>query len=140
MTLLGALVDRLTSNGHGLEDNVARSALTKTLHTLFDEHGVTDGGLAALREMSVEDAQNVISECIARYIDERVLHVLGDGLQSLPVVEILLREAEVKDYIRNRLRMDLRDIDILRLDWGSAEATALIERIFTEAHRLLQHS
>ena len=49
-TLLGALVDRLSSTRHGLEDNVARSAMTKTLHALFEERGVADGGLEALRE------------------------------------------------------------------------------------------
>lgn len=138
MTLLGALVDRLASKGHSLEANVARSAMTKTLHALFEDRGVTDGGLAALDSMSQEDAKLVIGEYVARYIDERLLQVLGDGLQALPVDEIVQREENVWDYIRNRVTLDLSDLDVLNLDWAGTQAEALVEQIFTDAHHLIE--
>jgi hypothetical protein len=136
-TLLAALVDRLAANGHGLEAEVARSALAKTLHRLFEERAVATDGIAALAEMSADDVRAVIEEYVAEYIDERLIQVIGEGLQDLPTDEIVLREQEVLDYVRNTVRLDLRDVDVLRLDWTSTKAAALIDRIFTEAHRLI---
>jgi len=136
-TLLAALVDRLTSNGHGLEANVARSAMAKTLHRLFEERGVSADGIGALAEMSKDDVRLVVEEYVAQYVDERLIQVIGDGLQDLPMDEVVLREKDVWDYVRNAVRLDFRDIDVLTLDWKSARAASLIERIFTEAHRLI---
>lgn len=137
MTLLGALVDRLASRSHGLEDNVARSAMTKTLHALFEARGVADGGIEALKAVSVEDAKLVIQDYVARYIDERLLQVMGDGLQEFPMDELVLREHEIWDYIRNRVILDLRKVDVLKIDWASPEAAALVDKVFTDAHRVL---
>jgi hypothetical protein len=136
-TLLAVLVDRLASNGHGLEANVARSALAKTLHRLFEERGVAAEGIGALAEMSADDVRLVIEEYVAQYIDERLVQVIGDGLEDLPMDEVVLREQEVWDYVRNAVRLDLHDVDVLGLDWASAQAASLIDRIFTEAHRLI---
>lgn len=136
-TLLAALVDRLASNGHGLEANVARSALAKTLHRLFEERDVAEEGIGALAEMSADEVRAVIEEYVAQYIDERLIQVIGDGLQDLPMDEVVLREQEVWDYVRNTVRLDLRDVDVLGLDWTSAKAASLIDRVFTEAHRLI---
>ena len=139
-TLLGALVDRLSSTAHGLEDNVARSAMTKTLYALFEERGVAVGGLDALRELSADDVRLVVEEYVARYIDERLIQVMGDGLQALPMDEVVLRENEVWDYVRNAVHLDLQGVDVLTLDWASPQAVSLVERIFTEAHRLLENT
>jgi hypothetical protein len=136
-TLLAALVDRLASNGNGLEANVARSALAKTLHRLFEERAVATEGISALAEMSADEVCSVIEEFVAQYIDERLIQVIGDGLQDLPMDEVVLREQEVWDYVRNTVRLDLHDVDVLGLDWTSAQAASLIDRIFTEAHRLI---
>lgn len=136
-TLLSALVDRLASNGNGLEANVARSALAKTLHRLFEERAVAAEGIDALAEMSADDVRAVIEEYVAQYIDERLIQVIGDGLQDLPMDEVVLREQEVWDYVRNTVSLDLRDVDVLKLDWTSGEAASMIDRIFTEAHRLI---
>jgi len=134
---LGALVDKLSSSGHSLEDSVARSAMTKTLHALFEERGVAAEGLDALREMSKDDVRLVIEEYVARYIHERLIQVIGDGLQDLPMDEVVLRENEVWDYVRNAVRLDFKNVDVLALNWKSPQAVTLVERIFTEAHRLL---
>lgn len=139
-TLLGVLVDRLAPTHQGLEDNVARSAMTKTLHTLFEERGVSDGGLAALGAPTADDIPLIVEEYVARYIDERLIQVMGDGLQALSMDEIVLREKEVWDFIRNTVRLDLQGVNVLKLDWSSREAAVLIDRIFTEAHHLLERS
>jgi hypothetical protein len=136
-SLLGALVDSLSAKDHGLEENVARSAMTKTLNALFEEHGVADDGLAALGMLSAEDVRLVIEEYVAQYIEERLIQVMGDGLQALPMDELVLRESEVWDYVRNTVHLDLKSVDVQKLDWAGPQAAALVERIFTEAHRLL---
>lgn len=136
--LLAAIVDRIAPEGGRLEQAAARAALTETLSEVLREKGVADEGIEALQGLTRDDATSILERFVARYIDQRLIQVLAKTLENLPNVEVIQREKEVWEYVKNTVRLDLASLDVLRVDWNGIEGKIIIERIFTEAYKLLE--
>lgn len=136
--LLAAVVDRLAPEGGRLEQATARAALTETLSEVLRGKGIADDGILALQGLTRDDAISILEQFIARYIDQRLIQVLAKTLENRPPADVIQREKDVWEYVKNAVHLDLASLDVLRVDWGGPEGKVIIERIFAEAYKLLE--
>jgi hypothetical protein len=137
---LVALVEALAPGAGTAEEAAAHAAIAEALTDLFERFGVEESGLGALDRMSPETIGEVLQVYVAAYIDTRLMHVLGNRVETGAVspADAAARELEAKDYVAERVRLDFGDTDLSRVDWRGPQADSLIERIFQEAYVLLE--
>ena len=137
---LVALVGALAPGAGTVEEAAAHAAIAEALTDLFERFGVEESGLGALDHMTPEIIGEVLQVYVAAYIDTRLMHVLGNRVETGAVspADAVARELEVKDYVAERVRLDFGDADLSLVDWRGPQADVLIERIFEEAYALLE--
>ncbi len=141
--LLAELVDVIAPDGASNEETAARAAATETLETLFKQYDVAEQGLEGLDQLNRESIGEVIEQYVSTYIYTRLMEVLGSRLENNPnvsVQEVCRMERDIEGYIRESIKLELSERDILRVDWSSQEGHTFIEEIFTEGYELLEKS
>lgn len=138
--VLAAVTNAIAPRGATLEDAAARHAIADTLAGLWDAQGVTDGGIDRLQAMRPDDVRGAITESVSAYIFYRWVLELGRAIERSAVStnEALTMEREMRQYIRDTLKLDLAGTDVLRVDWAGAEGQRLVEKVFTEAYVLIE--
>lgn len=138
--VLAAVTNAIAPRGATLEDAAARQAIADTLAGLWDAQGVTDGGIDRLQAMTPDDVRGAITESVSAYIFYRWVLELGRAIERRAVStnEALTMEREMRQYIRDTLKLDLAGTDVLRVDWAGAEGQHLVEKVFTEAYDLIE--
>lgn len=139
--LLAELVDAIAPDGASNEEAVARVAATDTLEALFEQYEVAEQGLEGLDQLSRESIGEVIEQYVSTYIYTRLMEVLASRLESNPTVsvqEVCRMERDIEGYIRESIKLELSERDILRIDWSSQEGYTFVEEIFTEGYELLE--
>ena len=66
-------------------------------------------------------------------------HEVKRRLMTTEQAEALRLEREVRQYVRDIVQLDIRDDQLLSLDFRRAEGQALITRLFEEAYDLLEN-
>lgn len=137
---LVALIEALAPGAGSPEEAAAHAALAQTLADLFERFGVEDTGLDALNQMTTETIGEVLQAYVITYIDKRLMHVLGNRVETgaVSASDAATRELEVRDYVTERVRLDFGDRDLSRVDWRGEQADAMVARIFEEAYTLLE--
>ena len=139
--LLAELVDAIAPEGASNEEAVARAAVTETLKALFKQYEVAEQGLEGLDQLSRESIGEVIEQYVSTYIYTRLMEVLGSRLENNPnvsVQEVCRIERDIEGYIRESIKLELSERDILRVDWSGQEGQTFVEEIFTEGYELLE--
>jgi hypothetical protein len=143
-TLLEALVNALAPTGVGIEEEVARRAMAETLDDLL-ERCVNADGVVDLDRLSENLSFDILVDYLAHYIDVRLMQALSDRneVKSSGSVDAIATEADVRQYIRDTVKCDLDSAtedgrSIANIDWSGPEGRAFIDRIFIQAHSLLQ--
>jgi hypothetical protein len=122
------------------EEAAAHAAVADTAAFLFDECGVEDTGLEALEALDARMIGRALEHYVASFINTRLMHVLGSRIEAeaqSPEQAVAL-EAEVKDYVRERVRLDFAGRDLMQIDWEAPESQREVEDIFEEAYGLLE--
>lgn len=138
-TVFAAIVDALAPEGADLEQMAAREAVNETLAELFEQYVAPDGSVAALESMTPDAIRSAVERSVAASIYHRWLGDLEKQLEEKAVTaaEAVRLERDVAAYIRETVKLDLRDRDPLKLGWGTAEGAAFMETIYRDAYAIL---
>jgi hypothetical protein len=138
--VLAAVTNTIAPRGATLEDAAARQAIADTLAALWDAQGVTDGGIDRLQSMTPDDVRGAIIESVSAYIFYRWVLELGRAIErrAVSMNEAITMEREMRQYIRDTLKLDIAKTDVLHVDWGGTEGQRIVEKVFTEAYDLIE--
>jgi hypothetical protein len=138
-TVFAAIVDAIAPEGADIEQAAARDAVNETLAGLFEEYVGPAGDIAALEAMTPEAINGAIEASVAASVFHRWLGDLERQLEfkAVSAAEAVRLERDMGAYIRESVKLDLRDLDPLRMDWGRGAGAALMERIYQEAYSIL---
>lgn len=139
-TVLASLVDALAGPGNTREDAIARAAMTEVLGELFERLAETPEGLAELDRLDRQGVTELMAMFTVEYVYLRMLEEIGDRIAAgATTPEVAQRlEIQIKDYIKEMLEMELRNIDPMSIDWGGPDGQAFRQRIFESAYALLE--
>jgi hypothetical protein len=77
---------------------------------------------------------------VAAYIFVRWTLELGLAVErkAVSVHEAVAMEGEMRQYIRDALKLDLSATDVLAVDWNGAEGQRIVARVYQEAYTLIE--
>jgi hypothetical protein len=137
--VLAAFIDMIAPEGSLREEAVARAAIIETCTELFDQYDVTVGGIDALDTMDVEGMKAIVALSITNYVNVRLQEELVNRIErsTLNEEEANVLMLEIKHFIAGVVRLDLREIDVLALDWNGPEGHRVVERIYETGYEML---
>lgn len=138
--LLNELVDRLAPDGALLDDAAARQAAILTWEEVFERLDVAGAGFAALDRIDRAMMEDIVRGFVTHYVAERFLQELGDcidrGAISAAAANDLYRE--VRDFIRETVRLDFGGVDLVATDWDGDAAQTRVEGVFAAAYGFIE--
>ncbi len=137
--VLAAFIDMIAPNGELREEAIARAAMIETCTAIFDRYDVADGGIDALDAMDADGMQAIVALSITNYVNVRLQEELVNRIErgALNEEDANALMLEIKDFIAGVVRLDLREIDVLALDWDGPEGYRVVERIYETGYEML---
>jgi hypothetical protein len=138
--VMAAITNALAPRGATLADAAARQAIADTLAGIWEARGVADGGLDRLQAMTADDVRGAITESVSSYIFYQWVLELGRAIERRAVStnQAITMEREMRQYIHDTLRLDLRGTDVLIVDWSGAQGQAIITKVYADAFALIE--
>ena len=138
-TMITALANVLAPEGNTIEEAAARRAIDDSLLHLYESLELNDGSLDAIESMDEAMVQETLQVSVESYIFHRWLQDLGDRIEKKAVSpkEAVRLEREICQYVREAVKTDFGEIDMLSIDWKSFETQQMIDGIYREAYELL---
>jgi hypothetical protein len=139
---LAAMLNAIAPAGATADDITARRADADALAVLFQRFKAQEGGLAKLNAMDAGAVKDVIQVSVASYIYHRWLLDLGKRVEERAVSpkQAVKLEREVKEHVKNLVKINLHGRDVLKIDWHGAEGRQFTQQIYEEAYELLGRS
>lgn len=141
--ILADLLEAMAPVGPGLEDSIARMAMSKTLEELLEKALLADD-LASLDDMSEADAIGALERFLSHYISTQLMQRLSDRIEanSPNAARAHAIERDIKFYIADLVKIDVTALNslpggVLAVDWSGAEGRAFVDRIFVDAYALV---
>jgi hypothetical protein len=135
--VLNALIDRIAGTGETEEAVAARSAVLDVLAELIPD--TDDPDEVGEVRLGPEEVRDAILRFLARYVYNRVGEILEQRLARLEDDALIqTRDREMRAYIDSLVRLRLRDLDPLSVDWSAGEGRRVIESILESTFALAQ--
>lgn len=140
IAVFAEIANRLAPSGATLEEAAARRAVDDALYALYKKFDLGTADISSLNNMDADTIRDAVEASVSAYIYHRWLQELGDRIEENAITtdEAVRLEKEVRDYVEHTVRLDLRDVDVLRLNWEGPEGSRIVERIYREAYGLLE--
>ncbi|RUL87987.1 Qat anti-phage system associated protein QatB [Tautonia sociabilis] len=140
--VFAAIANAIAPDGATLESAAARAAIDEALAHLYERYVTPEGDAGTLDSMDADAVRDSIRISIESYVYTRWLEELSQRIEvrAVSAAEALRLEREVKDYVRETVRLDLGSVDVLRIDWAGSEGRGIIDRLYREAYDLLEAS
>lgn len=139
-TVISAVVLTVAPSGNGTEETAARAAVGDVMAWLYDEYISEPGAIAALEQMRENDLRAAIERSVWAYVYQRWLQELGLSIEKGAVSpEAAVRlEQTIKEYVRDCVRLDFQEMDVLAIDWEGEAGEQIVAELFCEAYELLE--
>lgn len=139
--VVSAILNLISPAGNTTDEAIARQAELDTMGDLYTRFEL-DGGIENLNRMTEADVKDTLVLSVTNHIFQRFVHLVERGLQdgNVSPEQAVRAESDARQYIREKVRVDFGDRDVLRMDWKSPEAMTMIEQIFTQAHIILEEA
>lgn len=126
--------------GASREGDIARRAINDALEALYEQYFLEDGDITKLDQMSPEEIKSTFETVVSAYIYNRWLGELELVIEKkvVSVQEAVRLERDMKQYVRECVRLDLKNVDLLTMNWNDPLGQEFVERIFIEAYSLLE--
>jgi len=138
--VMAALTDALAPDGATLEEAAARSAVAETLAILYEQRGLEENGLDALASMTPDDIRLTVIDLVGSFVFHRWTQDLGVAIErkAVSAAQAVGIEREMRQYIREALKLDLKGRDVMKIDWPGPEGRLIVQAIFAEAYGFLE--
>jgi hypothetical protein len=139
-TVFAAFLNALAPSGATLEGAAARKSIDEALWNLHDRYELEAGDLGKLDRMDQATVKEVLEVSVVAYVYGRWLQELGEILEkrAMSDVELVGLENQVKEYVKDTVKLDLAKVDVLGIDWAGAEGRQLVQNIYQEAYSFLE--
>ncbi|KYF76577.1 hypothetical protein BE11_47615 [Sorangium cellulosum] len=137
--VFAAITNALAPAGASTEEAAARHATAAVVEELYERFSVETNGLERLNAMNADDVRDAIESSIAKYIYFRWLGELCQRVEDKSVsgAQAERLEREMKAYVRDIVRLDLKAVDVLKLDWSGMAAARLLSDLYEQAYSVL---
>jgi hypothetical protein len=131
--VLAGLTDRLSGPGRTLEEAATRAAM---LATLTDEFSSID----YLSDLDAGAISRVLGKFLLECVYARMVEALADSIErgAISITDAYHIEQGIHSFIFEAVQLELALIDPLDMDWTSAEADELIQRLLVDAYSQLE--
>jgi len=138
--VLTAIMNTLTPPGASLDDMAAKRTTNEVLVMIFEQYDVLEGGIEKLNSMDADGVQEAFRISVAEFIFQRWMLDLGQRIDERAATASEARkiEIEVKAYVTEAVKLDLKGKDVLTTDWNTRENQTIVENIYREAYRFLE--
>lgn len=138
--VLAAICDRIAPAGASLEEAAARAAATEALADLYSQCDLDTEGIEGLESLDAGGVGRAVKVSVQAYIYERWLQELGKRIEANVTSpdDAIRLEREIKEYIREEVSLQFDEMDLLEVDWESAESQQIIEDIYETAYACLE--
>jgi len=138
--VLAGIVNALAPEGANFDDVAARRTIDEALVAVFERYGVVDGGIERLNTMDADGVQEAFHISVAEFVFQRWMLDLGQRIDDnvMTAREARKLELEVKAYVTEAVKLDLRGKNVLTTDWRARGNQEIVENIYKEAYRFLE--
>lgn len=138
-TILVEFIELLAPDGASVEEAAARRAIIETLDEVFLAFGVETDGLAALDRLDAEAVVGIIMLSVVNYVNARLQFELVNRLEAgrIPEADANRLMSEIRGFIRETVRYDFADVDVVAVDWEGPEGQQLVARLYEAGYALL---
>lgn len=129
--------DKICPTGNTNEEAITRKAMLDTLSSLYEKF--VDKGNITLDNLQEQDLELAITEYTSFYIYHKWLYELGLAIENKQIKEVkaLALEEEMKAFIFEEVRVELKGREIMKMDFTSGEGKKMIEEIFEQSYTTL---
>lgn len=137
--VLSAIVNALAPSGDTRDQAIARDAVAETLENLYERYALDDGDFTKLDQMTEDDIRSVIEDSVSTYIYDRWLEELGSLIEQKAISpsQAAKMERDMRSYVKETVKLDLKGLDVLKIDWTKDIGRNLVEQIYQEAYDML---
>ncbi len=141
-TVLAIIIDSIAPNSSSLEEAAARKATAEVMERLYEELDLEDNSIEALDNMPSDYVAGAIFESIQMYIFNRWLEDLGQRIEknAISAHKAVQLEREMKQYIQDRLKLELKESNVLTIDWEGQAGQDIIRTLYEDAYYILEVS
>jgi hypothetical protein len=135
-----AIANTLAPDGAKREETASRKAVNEALYRVFQRCDFASTDLSPLESMTREDIAQAIKDSVSGYIYSRWLEELGQCIErgSVSPDSAVRLERTVKNYVRECVKFETRELDVVSVNWSASEGARIIEGIFEDAYGLLE--
>ena len=139
-SVLASLIDILAPDGALLEEAAARVATIDTLTELFDALDEEANGIDAIDHMTEDDLARTFEICICNVIEARFVQELTSRIERSALDEAAANRllAEIRDYIRGVVQLDLEGAKLLDIDWAGKQGATFVQAWLAAAYAVLE--
>lgn len=139
-TVFTAISNALAPAGSSREEAIARHAVNDALEVLYKQSLLADGDLTTFDQMGTQEIAEALQRAVSSYIYHRWLAELEIVLEkkAISANEAVRYERNMRVYIQECVQLDMQSVDVLNMDWDGAVGQQFIDKIFTEAYRILE--
>lgn len=129
--------DKICPTGNTNEEAITRKAMLDTLSSLYEKF--VDKGNITLDNLQEQDLEIAITEYTSFYIYHKWLYELGLAIENKQIKEVkaLALEEEIKAFIFEEVRVELKGREIMKMDFTSGEGKKMMEEIFEQSYTTL---
>jgi hypothetical protein len=140
MAAFAVIVDAIAPAGAQPEDASARKGIIEALWQLYDKLSVQEGGWEKLEAMDAESVSAALETAVVECVYARWIQEVGIALErKAPTPQAARRrEREVKQYVRESVRLDFAGKDVLAIDWTGSDGRRFVESKFAEAYAIFE--
>ena len=138
--VLAGLLDAFASSSNELEQSAAREALADVESEILEKCDTFEELEEQMeRFLDADGLAALLASFLTSYIFKRLLQVIKDRLQarSLRIADANALEVVIKDYITDKVGIELGNINIETLDWAGAAGAKLVEKLFRDGYDIV---
>jgi hypothetical protein len=138
--VIAAIVDLAVGPGSTIDESVARIAMAEVLGQEFGEAGSYAELQSDFAHLSALGTVFItLWKFLVEYIYRRLVTELGERLASgaIDAVTAKQRENDLRQYVEESVRYELRYVDTSNIVWNGPQASELIASLLEDAYRQL---
>lgn len=137
--IMTAIINALAPEGATREQAVARRAICDGLNEIYVKYVLPQGTFDALGTMPPQAIKDMIIKAVGSYIYRRWVSDLGLKIEEKAVSpqQAINLERQVKKFVFDAVRFDLKDHDVLKMNWQGTEGKKFVNRIYVDAYSLI---
>jgi hypothetical protein len=137
---LSELINVISKKSNTKEDMAARGAANEVIVEMYKIVAENDGDIESLRRIDELTFGNILEVFMSEYIFKRVMTDLQSRFEKYEnnPKEAIKKEQELKDYVRVKVELRVKEIRPETLDYSSNSISNEIEKLFVKCYQAFE--